>query len=78
MGFSAAKGDVSEASLQGRKLHRDLWVLPVQELAAGLNVLLGEIMKLKKAAYGMVEAPVECGGTRLASLEIRLLLLDAD
>ena len=59
IGFSAAKGDVSGAFLQGRNLQRDLWVPPVLELAAALNVSLGEIMKLKKAAYGLVEAPVE-------------------
>ena len=59
MGFSAAKGDVSGAFLQGRNLQRDLWVLPVPELAAALDVAPGEIMKLKKAAYWLVEAPVE-------------------
>ena len=59
MGFSATKGDVSGAFLQGRNLQRDLWVLPVPELAAALDVAPGEIMKLKKAAYGLVEAPVE-------------------
>ena len=36
-----------------------LWVLPVPELAAALDAAPGEIMKLKKAAYGLVEAPVE-------------------
>ena len=59
VGFSAAKGDVSGACLQGRKLQRDLSVLPVPELAAALNVSPGEIMKLNKAACGLVEAPVE-------------------
>ena len=59
MGFSAAKGDVSGAFLQGRKLQRDLWVLPVLELAAVPKVSPAEIMKLKKAAYGLVEALVE-------------------
>ena len=59
MGFSTAKGDVSGAVLQGRNLQRDLWVLPVPELAAALNVSPGEVMKSKKAAYGLVEAPVE-------------------
>ena len=58
VGFSAAKGYVSGAFLQGRRLQRDLWVLPVPELAAALNVSPGEIMKLKKAACGLVEAPV--------------------
>ena len=59
MGFSAAKGDVSGAFLQGRNLQRDLWVLPVPERAAALNVSPGELMKLREAAYGLVEAPVE-------------------
>ena len=56
MGFSVAEGDVSGAFFQGRNLQRDLWVLPVPELAAVLNVPPGEIMKLKKAAYALVEA----------------------
>ena len=58
-GISAAQTDVSGAFLQGRKLQRDLWVLPVPELAAALDVYPGEIMRLKKAAYELVEAPVE-------------------
>ena len=58
MCFSAAKGYVSGAFMQGRKLQRDLWVLPAPELAAALNVSPGEVMKSKKAAYGLVEAPV--------------------
>ena len=59
IGFSAAKGDVSGAFLQGRNLQRDLWVLPVPELAAAMNASPGDIKKLKKAAYRLVEAPVE-------------------
>ena len=58
MGFSAAKRDVSGAFLQGRRLQRDLWVLPA-ELAAALNVAPGETMKLKKAACRLAEAPVQ-------------------
>ena len=58
MGFSAAKGDVSGAFLQGRDLPRDLWVPPVPELAAALNMSPCGFMKLKKAAYGLVEASV--------------------
>ena len=62
MEFSAAKGRRHWCVfLQGRKLQRDVWVLPVPELATALNVAPGEIMKLKKTAYGVVEAPV--GGT---------------
>ena len=50
MGVAAAKGDVSGAFLQGRKLQRDLWVLPVRELTAALNVSPGEVMKLTKSS----------------------------
>ena len=49
----------SRIDLQGRRPQRDLWVLPVPERTPALNAALGEIMKLKKAAYGLVEAPVE-------------------
>ena len=58
MGSSAAKEDVSGAFMHGRQLQRDLWVLPVRELAAALNVSPGEIMKLTRAAKGLVEAPM--------------------
>ena len=74
-------GDVSGAFLQGRKLQRGLWVLPVPELAAALNVLPGEIMKLKKTAYGLVETPVEwyisiSGWRRLKSDPCCWILID--
>ena len=63
VGFSVAKEDVSGAFLQGRRLQRDLWVLPVPvpvpALAAALNVAPGDITTLKKAASGLVVAPVE-------------------
>ena len=72
MGFSAAKGDVSGAFPQGRNLQRDLWVLPVPELAAAFDVALGEIMKLKKAAYWLVvhQHFYSIEGTRMAPFEI--------
>ena len=69
MEVSVAKGDVSGAFLQGRKLQRDLWVLPVPELAAALNVAPREIMKLKKAVCGLVEASVEWYLSRSTELE---------
>ena len=58
-GLLCCKGDVSGAFLQGRRLQRDLCVLPVPELAAALNVAFGEVMKLNKAAHGLVDALVE-------------------
>ena len=59
MGSSAAKGTSVERFLQGRRLQRDLCVLPVPELAAALNVAFGEVMKLNYAAHGLVDALVE-------------------
>ena len=44
--------------LQGRKFERDLYVVPVVELALALGVPEGQAMKLLKAAYGL-EAAVE-------------------
>ena len=58
MGFSAAKETSVERSRKAADFV-DLWVLPAPELAAALNVVPGEIMKLKKAAHGLVVAPVE-------------------
>ena len=53
------KGDVSEAFLQGREYQRNLTCLPVPELCEGLGLPPGSVRRLKKACYGLVEAPIE-------------------
>ena len=56
---SVWKGDVSGALLQGREYARDLQVLPVPEICQGLGLPEGTICRLRRACYGLVEAPIE-------------------
>ena len=58
-GFACWKGDVSGAFLQGRPYNRDLYVTPVPELCVKLGVPPESVCKVKKACYGLVEAPIE-------------------
>ncbi|CAE7773878.1 RE2 [Symbiodinium pilosum] len=53
------KGDVSGAFLQGREYQRNLTCLPVPELCEGMGLPPGSVCRLKKACYGLVEAPIE-------------------
>ena len=45
--------DISTAFLQGGALHREVYVRPPQELHAP-----GQLLKLRKAVYGLVDAPL--------------------
>ena len=56
--FVIAKGDVSSAFLQGMELEDDYWVAPVPEICREMGSDPGEIMRLKRAAYGLVQAPL--------------------
>ena len=58
-GMTCYKGDVSGAFLQGREYARDLQIEPVPEICEGLGLAPGTLCKLKKACYGLVEAPIE-------------------
>ena len=57
--FRVSKGDVSAAFLQGREMSREVTTIPVKELAERFNLKEGEVMHLRKAAYGLVQAPRE-------------------
>lgn len=54
-----AKGDVSGAFLQGRQYQHDAYVIPTDEICAAMGVPSGSITKLRKACYGLVDAPLE-------------------
>ena len=56
--FNIAKGDVTAAFLQGAELEDDYWIRPVPEIYEELKVDPGELMKLRRAAYGLVQAPL--------------------
>ena len=53
------KGDVSGAFLQGRAYPADLFCIPCDEICRAMNIAPGSITKLKKACYGLVDAPLE-------------------
>ena len=57
-GLSCWKGDVSGAFLQGEEYERTLHCEPVPELCEAMNIPRGSICKLRKACYGLVEAPI--------------------
>ena len=54
-----SKGDVSGAFLQGREYQHDAYVIPTDEICAALGIPVGSVTELKKACYGLVDAPLE-------------------
>lgn len=54
-----AKGDVSGAFLQGRSYQHDAYVIPTDEICDALQLAHGSVTKLKRACYGLVDAPLE-------------------
>ena len=57
--FLVKKGDVSGAFLQGRPFKDDVYVEPLLEICKDLGIPEGSITRLAKAAYGLVQAPLE-------------------
>ena len=53
------KGDVSAAFLQGREFARELFLIPTDEICEAMGLQRQSIVKMKKACYGLVEAPIE-------------------
>ena len=85
--MTVERADVKTAFLQGRPIERDLFVVPVPELAEGLGLSPGEAAKLLKSSYGLVDAPLEwfltvvdvfaaLGWQQLTSDPCALVLLD--
>ena len=57
--FRVEKGDISGAFLQGREFQDQLFIEPLKEIAEAMNLPEGSITRLAKAAYGLVQAPLE-------------------
>lgn len=57
--WTTKKGDVSGAFLQGREYPNDLYCIPCKEILQAMNLNDGEIMKVKRGCYGLVDAPLE-------------------
>ena len=78
--WKIAKGDVSGAFLQGRDYPNDLYCVPCDEILAEMGLPPGTVTRLKKACYGLVEAPLEWYRTvaeYLESLGFRRLWADS-
>eukprot|EP00435_Cladocopium_sp_Y103_P046562 s102_g13.t1 len=59
LGWSVSKGDVSGAFLQGREYPGEAFVIPTPEICAGMKIPESSVTRLRKACYGLVDAPLE-------------------
>ena len=57
--WSVFKGDVSGAFLQGRDYPDTLYCIPTDEICTALGLKPGSITRLRRACYGLVDAPLE-------------------
>ena len=58
-GFRMFKGDVTGAFLQSRPYPDDLFCIPTPEICQAMGIPKESITKVKKACYGLVDAPLE-------------------
>ena len=59
LGFQICKGDVSGAFLQGREYQGTAYVIPTWEICEAMSIPQNSVTKLRKACYGLVDAPLE-------------------
>ena len=57
--WKVQKGDVTGAFLQSRQYPDDLYCIPCPEICQALGIPPDSITKVKKACYGLVDAPLE-------------------
>ncbi|CAE7525545.1 RE1 [Symbiodinium sp. CCMP2592] len=53
------KGDVSGAFLQGREYPTELFCAPCDEICTAMGLAPGSVTRLRRACYGLVDAPLE-------------------
>ncbi|OLP78894.1 Copia protein, partial [Symbiodinium microadriaticum] len=53
------KGDITGAFLQGREYPTELFCIPCDEILESMNLPAGSVVRLKRACYGLVDAPLE-------------------
>ena len=53
------KGDVSGAFLQGREYPDRLYCIPCPEICQAMQIPNGSVTRLRRACYGLVDAPLE-------------------
>ena len=59
LGFKARKGDVTGAFLQSRPYPGELYCIPCPEICEAMGLEAGSITRVRKACYGLVDAPLE-------------------
>ena len=57
--WTVFKGDVSGAFLQGQDYEGTLHVVPCDEICEAMGLEKGSVTRLRKACYGLVEAPLQ-------------------
>ena len=57
--WKVRKGDVSGAFLQGREYPDTLYCTPTKEICQAMSIPENSITRLKRAVYGLVDAPLE-------------------
>ncbi|CAE7420984.1 RE1 [Symbiodinium sp. CCMP2592] len=57
--WSVYKGDVSGAFLQGREYPETLLCIPCDEICEAMGLQGGSVVRMRKACYGLVDAPLE-------------------
>ncbi|CAE7790042.1 RE1, partial [Symbiodinium sp. CCMP2456] len=57
--WSVKKGDVTGAFLQSRQYPDDLFCIPCPEICEALGIVPGSVTRVKRACYGLVDAPLE-------------------
>ena len=57
--WKVQKGDVTGAFLQSRQYPDQLYCVPCPEICQALGIAEGSITRVKKACYGLVDAPLE-------------------
>ena len=57
--FRVSKGDVSGAFLQGREYSGEAYVIPTPDICAAMKLPENSVTRLKRACYGLVDAPLE-------------------
>ena len=57
--FKLEKGDVSGAFLQGEQVKDTMFCRPVEEICKAMGAPEGTVMLMRKAAYGLVQAPLQ-------------------
>ncbi|CAE7724165.1 unnamed protein product, partial [Symbiodinium pilosum] len=57
--WSVSKGDITGAFLQGKELTETLYCIPTDEICTALKIPTGSVTRLRRAAYGLVQAPLQ-------------------